>query len=111
VRQPSISQFLAERTPMIDDMVDRLLSCMGFRLEIHWRPVRQELGRSPQRSRRLHRQLATHPTPKTLHQWRPTMQGNLDRLRASVQGQPTYATSTAGSSSSTTPMSRAYAAS
>jgi transcriptional regulator with XRE-family HTH domain len=88
VRQPSISQFLAERTPMSDDMLDRLLSCMGYRLEIHRRPVRQELGRSPQRSWRLHRQLAMHLTPNTLHQWRPTMLCNLDRLRASVQGQP-----------------------
>src|SRR5262245_847661 len=88
VRQPSISQFLAERTSMSDEMLDRLLSCMGFRLEIQRRPIKQELGRSPQRSWRLHRQLSMHLSPETLHQWRPTMLRNLDRLRASVRGQP-----------------------
>jgi len=34
VRQPSISQFLSGRVEMSDDMLDRLLSCMGFRLEV-----------------------------------------------------------------------------
>jgi transcriptional regulator with XRE-family HTH domain len=88
VHQPSISQFLSGRIPMSDEMLDRLLSCMGYRLEITRRPVRQELGRSPERSWRLHRQLSTHLTPKTLDEWRPTMLRNLDRLGGSVRGQP-----------------------
>lgn len=88
VRQPSISQFLSGRGHLSDDMLDRLLSCMGYRLEIVRRPVKRELGRSPERSWRLHRQLSTHLTPTTLRQWRPTMLRNLHRLRQSTRGQP-----------------------
>ena len=36
-------------------MLDRLLCCMGYRLEVVRRPVKQELGRSLERSWRLHR--------------------------------------------------------
>jgi len=32
VRQPSISQFLTGRIEMSDDLLDRLLSCLGYRL-------------------------------------------------------------------------------
>ena len=88
VRQPSISQFLSGRGHLSDDMLDRLLSCMGYRLEIVRRPVRQHLGRSPERSWRLHRELATHLTPTTLREWRPTVLGNLQRLRQNTRGQP-----------------------
>lgn len=88
VRQPSISQFLSGRTPMSDDMLDRLLSCMGYRQEILRRPVRPDLGRSPERSWRLHRQLSIHLTPTTLDEWRGTVLRNLHRLRDSVRGQP-----------------------
>lgn len=88
VRQPSISQFLSGHTSMSDDMLDRLLSCMGYRLEIVRRPVKPELGRSPERSWRLHRRLSMHLTPHTLETWRPTMVSNLDRLRQNVRGQP-----------------------
>ena len=88
VRQPSISQFLSGRTPLSDDMLDRLLSCMGYRLEILRRPVKPDLGRSSERSWRLHRQLSIHLTPQTLDEWRPTMLRNLRRLRDSVRGQP-----------------------
>src|SRR6185369_11084308 len=88
VRQPSISQFLSGRTPISDDMLDRLLSCMGYRLEIVRRPVRHELGRSSERSWRLHRQLSMHLTPTTLDEWRRPMLRNLERLRGSVRGQP-----------------------
>jgi len=66
VRQPSISQFLSGRVEMSDDMLDRLLSCMGFRLEVVRRPVRRELSRSYERSWLLHRRLSTHLTPETL---------------------------------------------
>ena len=88
VRQPSISQFLSGRVEMSDDMLDRLLSCMGFGLEVVRRPVRRELGRSSERSWRLHRHLSTQLTPETLDEWRPTIVRNLKRLRGSVQGQP-----------------------
>ena len=45
VRQPSISQFLSGRIEMSDDMLNRLLSCLGYRLEVVRRPVRVELDR------------------------------------------------------------------
>ena len=46
VRQPSISGFLSGRVDLSDDQLDRLLSCMGFRLEVVRRPItsqRQDL--------------------------------------------------------------------
>ena len=88
VRQPSISQFLSGRTPMSDDMLDRLLSCMGYRVEVVRRPVRPELTRSERRSWRLHRTLSRQLDERTLRQWRPTIRRNLTRLRGNVQGQP-----------------------
>ncbi len=88
VRQPSISQFLSGRVGMSDEMVDRLLSCMGFRLEVVRRPVRPTLTRSSHRSWALHRELARRLTPTTLEEWVPTVARNLDRLRSGVRGEP-----------------------
>lgn len=88
VRQPSISQFLSGRVEMSDDMLDRLLSCMGYRLEVVRRPVKPDLNRSVHRSWRLHREVAARLTPKTLAEWRPTIARNVTRVRAGVQGQP-----------------------
>jgi hypothetical protein len=88
VHQPSISGFLSGRVDMSDDMLDRLLSCMGYRLEVVRQPVRPKLTRSVERSWRLHRQLATHLSPNTLRIWKPTIDANLKRLRDSTQGQP-----------------------
>ncbi len=88
VHQPSISGFLSGRVDLSDDMLDRLLCCMGYQLEVVRRPVRPSLTRSVQRSWKLHRQLSTHLTPQTLDQWRPTIGSNLSRLQEGVQGQP-----------------------
>ena len=88
VRQPSISQFISGRVQMSDDMLERLLSCMGYRLEVVRRPVRSDLRRSPERSWRLHRQLSAHLSASTFQEWRPTMLRNLRRLRVNVKGQP-----------------------
>lgn len=88
VRQPSISQFLSGRIEMSDELLDRLLSCLGYRLEVVRRPVRVELDRSHQRSWHLHRQLATHLDADILDDWVPTIKRNLERLRHSVQGEP-----------------------
>lgn len=88
VRQPSISQFLTGRIEMSDEMLDRLLSCLGFRLEVVRRPVRVELDRSHLRSWRLHRQLATHLDADALNGWIPTVTRNLERLRHTVRGEP-----------------------
>lgn len=88
VRQPSISQFLSGKAPLSDEQLDRLLSCMGYRLEVVRRPVLPELTRSERRSWRLHRQLSTHLTRLSLEQWRPTVERNLERLRGNLRGQP-----------------------
>jgi plasmid maintenance system antidote protein VapI len=42
VRQPSISGFLSGRVDLSDDQLERLLSCMGYRLEV----VRRRSSRS-----------------------------------------------------------------
>jgi len=71
-----------------DEQLDRLLSCMGYRLEVVRRPVVAELTRSERRSWQLHRQLSRRLDRPTLDDWRPTIQRNLKRLRGGVQGQP-----------------------
>ena len=88
VRQPSISGFLSEKVDISDEQLDRLLSCMGFRLEVVRRPVVPDLNRSERRSWRLHRRLSTLLTRETLDDWRPTLERNLDRLSSRVTGQP-----------------------
>ena len=88
VRQPSISQFLSGRVELSDEQLDRLLSCMGFRLEVVRRPVEPELTRSERRSWLLHRQLSSHLDRDSLRDWRPTIDRNLERLRGRVKGQP-----------------------
>lgn len=88
VRQPSISQFLSGRVEMSDDMLDRLLSCMGYRQEVVRRPVKTRLRRSDERSWRLHRQLSSNLNSSTFEQWRPTIEKNLRGLRTRTTGQP-----------------------
>lgn len=86
VAQPSLSGYLSGRRTLSDDLLDRLLSCMGYRLVVERRPVKQKLLRSPQRSWLLHRQLVTHLTPETFREWRPIIERNLERQRSSVSG-------------------------
>jgi hypothetical protein len=88
VRQPSISQFLSGKAYLSDEQLDRLLSCMGYRLEVTRRPVAPELTRSERRSWRLHCRLSIRLTPATLEEWRPVIERNLERLRCNVTGQP-----------------------
>ncbi|MBB3753770.1 transcriptional regulator with XRE-family HTH domain [Mycolicibacterium sp. BK634] len=88
VRQPSISQFLSGTIEFSDDQIDRLLSCMGYRLEVSRRAVNANLTRSERRSWSMHRQLATHLTTTSLTTWQPTIFANIARLRAGVRGQP-----------------------
>jgi hypothetical protein len=88
VHQPSISGFLSGRVDLSDEMLDRLLSCMGYRLEVVRRPVQPHLTRSVDRSWRLHRQLSIHLSRETLEKWRPSILSNIKRLQGSVQGQP-----------------------
>ena len=88
VHQPSISQFLSDKVDLSDEQLDRLLSCMGYRLEVVRRPVLPDLTRSERRSWGLHRQLSTHLTRSSLEAWRPKIERNLERLRSSAKGQP-----------------------
>lgn len=88
VHQPSISQTLSGRIDVSDEQLDRLLSCMGYRLEVIRRPVRPDLTRSERRSWQLHRQLSQRLERSTLEEWGSTIQRNLNRLRKRVQGQP-----------------------
>jgi transcriptional regulator with XRE-family HTH domain len=88
VRQPSISQFLSGKVDLSDDQLDRLLSCMGYRLEVVRRSVQPDLTRSERRSWQLHRRLSSHLTRTSLEQWMPTIERNLRRLRERVIGQP-----------------------
>jgi transcriptional regulator with XRE-family HTH domain len=88
VHQPSISQFLSDKVELSDEQLDRLLSCMGYQLEITRQPITPEVTRSEHRSWRLHRELARHLTRSTLTQWQPTIERNLRQLRTSVTGQP-----------------------
>ena len=84
----SISGFLSGKVDLSDDQLDRLLSCMGFRLEVVRRPVVPQLTRSERRSWQLHRRLSTLLNHLSLKEWRPTLERNLDRLRDRVTGQP-----------------------
>ncbi|MCY7401506.1 MAG: helix-turn-helix domain-containing protein [Nocardioides sp.] len=88
VHQPSISQFLSGTVDLSDDQLDRLLSCMGFRLQVARTPVRPDLTRSEDRSWRLHRRLSSRLTPSTLKDWRPIIMRNLDHVSQGVAGQP-----------------------
>lgn len=88
VRQPSISGFLSGKVDLSDDQLDRLLSCMGFRLEVLRRPVVPQLTRSERRSWQLHRRLSTLLNDSSFEGWRPMIERNLDRLGGNVTGQP-----------------------
>ncbi|BBZ01201.1 hypothetical protein MCHIJ_06380 [Mycolicibacterium chitae] len=88
VHQPSISQFLSGKIDFSDQLLDRLLACMGYRLEVTIRAEPANLTRSEWRSWRVHRQLATLLNTSTLQEWRPSILSNIDRLRQSVYGEP-----------------------
>ncbi|MFN8194721.1 MAG: helix-turn-helix transcriptional regulator [Nocardioidaceae bacterium] len=88
VRQPSISGFLSGRVRLSDQQLDRLLSCMGRRLEVVRRPFVPELTRSEERSWLLHRHLSTLLDDDSFNQWRTRVQHNLEHLESRVTGQP-----------------------
>lgn len=88
IHQPSISQFLSAKVDLSDEQLDRLLTCMGYHLEVARRAVVPELTRSDWRSWRLHRQLSRNLTRTQLSEWQPTIRVNLTRMRHGVRGQP-----------------------
>ena len=88
VHQPSVSQFLSGKVDLSDEQLDRLLSCMGYRLEVVRRPVQPELTRSELRSWRLHRRLSIDLNRSTFGEWRTTIFENLQQRRDRVTGEP-----------------------
>jgi transcriptional regulator with XRE-family HTH domain len=63
VRQPSISQFLSGTVELSDEQLDRLLSCMGYRLEVTRRPfIERNLGR-------LRGSVTGQPHSRNLDRW------------------------------------------
>lgn len=88
VKQPSLSQMLHGRIDMSDDMLDRLLSCMGYRLEVVRTPVLVNLDHSSERRWRMHQPLVSQLSPDSLGDWRPVLRRNLDRMRESTRGEP-----------------------
>jgi hypothetical protein len=86
VHQPSISQFLSGKVELSDEQLDRLLSCMGRRLEVVRRPLVPELTHSERRSWMLHRRLSTLLTKDTFTDWLPKLTSNVERVRGGVQG-------------------------
>lgn len=88
VHQPSISGFLSGRVDLSDDQLERLLSCMGYRLEVVRRPVVPKLTRSERRSWQLHRRISSLLNRDNIEEWRPTIERNLERLSGQVTGQP-----------------------
>ena len=101
VRQPSISGFLSGRVDLSDDQLERLLSCMGYRLEVVRSPVVPKLTRSERRSWQLHRRLSSLLNRDNIHEWRPTIERNLERLSGQVTGQPHERNLRRGATSST----------
>lgn len=88
VHQPSISQVLSGTKEMSDDLLVRLLSCMGRTLEVTRRPLEPKLTRSERRSWSLHRKLSSLLTAETLAHWTPVIERNLERLADSTSGEP-----------------------
>ncbi len=88
IHQPSISQFLSGKVEMSDSQLDRLLQCMGFRLDVVRRASAPELTRSEERSWKLHRAIAPVLSRESLRDWTPIINRNLERLRNGVTGQP-----------------------
>lgn len=86
VHQPSISQFLSGKVELSDGQLDRLLSCMGYRLEVVRRPVQPDLTHSERRSWMLHRRLSSHLTKRSFERWRPKLLEKLDELCGGVRG-------------------------
>ena len=88
VRQPSISQMLSGRVEPSDDMLGRLLSCMGFGLEVIRRPIPIHPPRAVRRSWLLHRRLAAHLDDRKLELWKPRILANLDQMSEQIRGEP-----------------------
>lgn len=88
VHQPSISEFLSGRIGMSDEMLQRLLQCMEYDVQIVRTPVRLQMNRTDRRRWLLHRELVVGLSKQTWPVWHDQLSLNLERLRHSVSGQP-----------------------
>lgn len=88
VHQPSISQFLSGRVDLSDELLDRLLSCMGRRLKVHRTATEPDLSRSERRSWLLHLEISSRLNREKWGTVEPLVQDNLRRLRQGVTGEP-----------------------
>lgn len=88
VKQPSISQMLTGKAPLSDDMLARLLGCMGLNLIVERRAERPDMTRSERRSWALHRRLAESLDGRSLASWTPKIRENLARIRSATRGEP-----------------------
>lgn len=88
VHQPSISEFLSGRIGMSDDMLQRLLQCMEYEVQIVRTPKRLQMNRTDRRRWLLHRELVGRLSKQTWPVWHQPLSLNLERLRKSVSGQP-----------------------
>jgi hypothetical protein len=79
---------LSGKIDLSDEKLDRLLSSMGYRLEVTRRPVPPSLNRSERRSWKLHREISRHLDESWLEQWNPVIRENLERLTSQVRGEP-----------------------
>ena len=92
VHQPSISQFLSGKVSLSDEQLDRLLSCMGHRLEVVRTSSEPELTRSERRSWLLHRRLSslldTTRSPSGCRPSSATSSGSARRDRPAPPAEP-----------------------
>ena len=88
VHQPSISQFLSGKVDLSDEKLNRLLSGMGYCLEVSRSPVKPELNRSEKRSWTLHKEISGKLDRLSLQSWQSLIRSNIQRLENQVRGQP-----------------------
>ena len=73
---------------MSDDMLQRLLQCMEYEVQIVRTPKRLQMNRTDRRRWLLHRELVGRLSKQTWPVWHQPLSLNLERLRKSVSGQP-----------------------
>lgn len=88
VRQPSISQMLHGKIALSDAMLDRLLACMGFQLEITRRATPVDLHHAALRRWRMHQRLVAQLDSEHWAAWRPRVVENLSAIRSRFRGEP-----------------------
>ena len=86
VKQPSLSQMLHSRIHLSDAMLERLLSCMGYQLEVVRRARPMDLDHSSERRWRVHQRLVLQLSAESLREWEPLIMRNLERLKKTTRG-------------------------